>query len=100
MEHELDRSEEPFIAVVRGKTEQDVLRRLTELDAALTNAVSQHQIASFMLPLLLWPRPEAQLANRETARLLSEERTALHDAGVARLPDSPIGRAQLPVISR
>ena len=27
-------------------------------------------------------------------------RTALHDAGVARLPDSPIGRAQLPVISR
>ncbi|HEY3852986.1 MAG TPA: MMPL family transporter [Verrucomicrobiae bacterium] len=82
MEHELDRSEEPYIAVVRGKTEQDVLRRLTALDAVLTNAVGQHEIASFMLPLLLWPRPEAQSANRETARELSERRAALREAAL------------------
>ncbi len=82
MERELDRSEEPYIGLVRGKTEQDVLRRLTALDAALTNAVSQHQIASFMLPLLLWPRPEAQSANRETAEQLWDQRAALRETAL------------------
>jgi predicted exporter len=82
MEQELDRSEEPYIALVRGKTEQDVLRRLTALDAALTNAVAHREIASFMLPLLLWPRPEAQSANRQTAQQLWDRRTALRQAAL------------------
>ncbi|HUD47289.1 MAG TPA: MMPL family transporter [Candidatus Baltobacteraceae bacterium] len=82
MEHELDRSEEPYIALVRGKTEQDVLRRLTALNAALTNAVAHREIASFMLPLLLWPRPEAQSANRQTAQQLWDNRAALREAAL------------------
>jgi predicted exporter/lauroyl/myristoyl acyltransferase len=82
MEQELDRSEEPYIALVRGKTEQDVLRRLTALNAALTEAVGRREIASFMLPLLLWPRPEAQSANRHTAQALWERRGALRQAAL------------------
>jgi predicted exporter/lauroyl/myristoyl acyltransferase len=82
MEQELDRSEEPYIALVRGKTEQDVLRRLTALNAALTNAVAHREISSFMLPLLLWPRPEAQAANRQTAQQLWDRRTALRQAAL------------------
>ncbi len=82
MEHELDRSEEPYIALVRGKTEQDVFRRLTALNGALTNAVARKEISSFMLPVLLWPQPEAQAANRQTAQELWDRRTALHETAL------------------
>ncbi|HZM04339.1 MAG TPA: MMPL family transporter, partial [Candidatus Saccharimonadales bacterium] len=77
MGHKLNQPDEPFIALVRGATEQEVWRRLTNLDLALTQAKEQKQIASFMLPTLLWPRPEAQLANRETARILAGRQTLL-----------------------
>ncbi len=80
MEKELDRSEEPYIALTRGRTEQEVFQRLEKLNSALNDALSHKEIASFMLPLLVWPRPEAQVANRETARLLSQREPVLIQA--------------------
>jgi lauroyl/myristoyl acyltransferase len=82
MERELGQADEPYIAVVRGKTVEDVRRRLIALDASLTNAVAHKEIASFMLPLLLWPQPEAQAANRSTAEELWQRRTALREAAL------------------
>jgi lauroyl/myristoyl acyltransferase len=82
MEHELDQAEEPYIAVVRGKSEKEVLARLTALDGALTNALAKREIASFMLPLLVWPRPDAQAANRQTAERLWQERHVLREAAL------------------
>ena len=82
MEKELNRSEEPYLLLTRGTNEQEVLQRLNLLTPALTNAVAQKQIASFMLPTLLWPRAEAQLANRETARLLAERAPILRNAAL------------------
>ncbi len=80
MEKELDRAEEPYLALTRGRTEQEVLQRLEKLNGSLTNALAHHEIASFMLPLLIWPRPEAQVVNRETARLLSQREDVLKRA--------------------
>jgi predicted RND superfamily exporter protein/lauroyl/myristoyl acyltransferase len=82
MERELGQIEEPYIAVVRGKTVDDVLRRLTVLNTSLTNAVGHKEISSFMLPVLLWPRTDAQSANRRTAEQLWQERSALHEAAL------------------
>jgi predicted exporter/lauroyl/myristoyl acyltransferase len=82
MERKLNQPDEPYIALVRGKTEQEVLARLNALDSALTQAKQQKQIASFMLPTLLWPRPEEQTANRETARILAERQTLLRQTAL------------------
>jgi predicted RND superfamily exporter protein/lauroyl/myristoyl acyltransferase len=83
MEKELDRADEPYMVLARGQTEDDVFRRLTALNTALTNAAAHREIASFMLPLLLWPRPAAQAANRPTAELLWERRDALRQAALS-----------------
>jgi predicted RND superfamily exporter protein len=83
MERELDRSEEPYIALVHGATADEVWQRLAALNGALTNAVAAHEISSFMLPTLLWPRPEAQQANRATANWLASQSNDLRGAALA-----------------
>ncbi len=55
---------------------------MTALNSALTNAVARHEIASFMLPTLLWPRPAAQEANRAAAAQLASETNALRRAAL------------------
>jgi predicted exporter/lauroyl/myristoyl acyltransferase len=82
MERKLNQPDEPYIALVRGKSEEDVLKRLNALDKALTEAKAQKQIASFMLPTLLWPRPASQIANRETARLLAGRQKLLRETAL------------------
>ncbi|HWD19278.1 MAG TPA: MMPL family transporter [Verrucomicrobiae bacterium] len=82
MERELNRSEEPFIALVRGTTPEEVWGRLQALHTSLTNAVAARQISSFMLPTLLWPQPAAQQANRATAQWLASQGGRLRQAAL------------------
>ncbi len=83
MERELNRSQEPFIALVRGATVEEVYARLKALDGALTNSVARQEIASFVLPTLLWPQGEAQQTNRATAGWLAGQTNNLRQAALA-----------------
>lgn len=82
MEKELGQSDEPEMVVVRGATVEDTFRRLTALDRALQEAQARHELSSYMLPVLLWPRPEAQAANRATAEELWQRRHELRNAAL------------------
>jgi predicted RND superfamily exporter protein len=82
MEKELGQEDEPYITVVRGQSVEDVHRRLVTLNTALTKAVAEHKIASFMLPTVIWPQTDAQSANRKTAEELWERRDALREAAL------------------
>jgi predicted RND superfamily exporter protein/lauroyl/myristoyl acyltransferase len=83
MERELNNSQEPFLVLTKGRDETAVLHRLEAADAALSRAQSNKEISSYVLPLLLWPRVDAQAVNRETARLLIERKPDLDRAAVA-----------------
>jgi uncharacterized protein len=83
MERQLNNSQEPYLVLTTGRDEAAVLRRLDALNDALSGARARKEIASYMLPLLLWPRPQAQAANRHTARLLAERRGVLDNAAAA-----------------
>jgi len=48
----------------------------------LSKAVASHTISSFVLPTLLWPRPEAQKANRPTAAWMAGQAEALRQAAL------------------
>ena len=82
MERELNRSEEPYLALVRGATPEEVWKRLAALNTALTNDLARHEIASFMLPTLLWPRPEFQRENRAAAERLASQANTLRAAAL------------------
>lgn len=82
MERELNRSEEPYLALVHGSTVESVWPRLEALDRALTNAVARREVASVVLPTLLWPRPANQDANRAAAAHLAGQTNVWREAAL------------------
>ena len=66
----LNQKREPLWLIVEGRNESEVARRLDEVEPVLARAVSNQTLAGFTLPTALWPRPEFQAANRDTARTL------------------------------
>ncbi len=76
----LAQNQEPLWLVVAGRDEGEVARRLSAVKPVLDNAVSNHFLTGFNLPDELWPRPEAQAANRAAARRLAEEAGAMRAA--------------------
>ena len=68
---------EPLWLLISGRDENEVGRRLDEVQPALALAQSNQQISSFTLPLTIWPRPEFQSANRATAQMLASKKDVL-----------------------
>ncbi len=69
----LNQKKEPLWLIIGGKTVTNVEERLQQAQAVLNRAVSNNLIAGFTLPTPLWPRPDYQAQNRETARQLASE---------------------------
>ncbi|HEY5912608.1 MAG TPA: MMPL family transporter [Verrucomicrobiae bacterium] len=76
----LTRSEEPLWVLMPGRDEAEVGQRLAQVTVSLREAASNHLIAGFTLPTVLWPRPDNQRANRPVVAVLAQEREALHRA--------------------
>ena len=76
----LNQKREPLWVVVGGKDLSQTARRLTQVQAVLSQAVTNHLISGFTLPTPLWPRPAYQAANRPTAVRLAGERELLRQA--------------------
>jgi lauroyl/myristoyl acyltransferase len=79
----MKRTQEPMWVLVTGRTESEVARRLDAAHLALSAAVSNQLIGSFALPVVLWPRPEAQAANRPAAAALVAQGAAFREATFA-----------------
>jgi predicted RND superfamily exporter protein/lauroyl/myristoyl acyltransferase len=73
---------DPIWVIVRGSDESQVYQRLCKTEALLKRAVSNQTISGYMLPTVMWPRPECQAANRATARVLGAQGPLLREAAV------------------
>jgi uncharacterized protein len=67
----MQQKREPLWLVVSGRDENQVARRLDAVLPGLNAAVSNRTLSGFTLPDALWPRPEFQAANRDSARQLA-----------------------------
>ena len=73
-------TQEPLWVLMAGRDEAEIGMRLRETEAALSRAVSNNLLTSFMLPTSLWPHPENERANRAAAAALIEQRPAIREA--------------------
>ncbi len=71
----LGQPEEPLWILAPGRDVNQVAQRLQATEAALKQAVSNQTIASFTLPVMLWPEPTNQAANLPLARKLVAHRS-------------------------
>ena len=67
----------------RGGAASEVADRLETARRELAESVKQGLLAGYRLPDALWPRPDAQRDNRETARWLSSRLPAAREAALA-----------------
>ena len=79
---ELGLPPQPLWVIISGKDEPEVYQRLTQADALLDGAVSNHVIGRYLLPTALWPRIEFQAANRATAVVLGTKGPLLRDTAL------------------
>lgn len=79
----LNQNRDPLWLVIAGTNESEVARRFDAAGPALATAVSNKTLASFTLPVALWPRPENQIANRATASRLVAQRETFKTAALA-----------------
>lgn len=54
--------------IVDGANEREVARRLVSTSKMLEHSVDENLLSGYSLPEALWPRPDAQQANRDLAR--------------------------------
>ena len=73
---------DPLWLVVSGRDEAEVARRLAAIQPVLQQAVSNQVLTNVLLPDALWPHPEHQQANRDTARWLAAQRDTLRTAAL------------------
>jgi uncharacterized protein len=68
--------------IVDGADEGEVARRLEAVKAILDASVKEGVLAGYRLPVALWPRPDAQQENRETASWLASRLPEARDAAL------------------
>ena len=73
---------EPLWVVVSGKDEPDVYERLIKAENFLNHARTQGAIGEYLLPTILWPRPEYQRANQGAARILGDRSEILRETAI------------------
>ena len=80
---ELGLPPQPLWVIISGKDEPEVYQHLSEADALLDGAVSNHVIGRYLLPTALWPRVEFQTPNRATATVLGTKGPLLRNAALS-----------------
>lgn len=75
-------SQDPIWVIAAGNQEREVWEHLTQAEALLGQACSNHLISSYLLPTALWPRVEFQESNRATARWLGEQGPLLRETAL------------------
>jgi predicted exporter/lauroyl/myristoyl acyltransferase len=76
-------SGEPDWLIISGRTEQEVARKTSEVEAILTTALSNKQIENYTLPASLLPNPGFHKANQATAKWLSGQQDFLKETAQA-----------------
>lgn len=82
MTSQLGLSENPYWLIVNGSDEKDVYDRLVKANDLLGGAETNHLIRQFMLPVALWPHPEFQAVNHQSAAALAKEGPTLREAAL------------------
>ena len=78
----LGAARDPLWLVVSGRDEAEVARRLAAIQPVLQQAVSNQVLTNVLLPDTLWPHPEHQQANRDSARWFAAQRDTLRTAAL------------------
>jgi predicted exporter len=74
---------QPFWLMIAGQDETDVYNRLVKANDLLNEAESNHLIGQFLLPVALWPHPEYQASNHQSAAVLAMEGPSLRNSALA-----------------
>ena len=82
MTAQLGLSENPYWLIVAGSDEKDVYDRLVKANDLLGDAQTNHLIGQFLLPVALWPHPEFQKVNHQSAAALAKEGPTLREAAL------------------
>ncbi len=80
LQTEMNRQGQPVLLVISGRDETEVARRLDAASAHLSQAVSNQEALSFMLPTSLWPHTDRQRTNLAAATTLIKEAGAMKAA--------------------
>jgi uncharacterized protein len=73
---------QPYWLMVAGHDETEVYNRLVKANDLLSEAESNNLIGQFMLPVALWPHPENQAANHQSAAVLGHEGPILRESAL------------------
>jgi len=68
--------------IVSGASEQEVWKQLGSAEQILASARARKVVGDWLLPTLLWPRPECQAANRVTAGWFAPQAARLREAAL------------------
>lgn len=74
---------QPLWLIISGQNESEVYQHLVAAGKLLDRAQTNQLIGQFLLPESLWPRPEFQAANRQTAAILGNKGPLLRNAAQA-----------------
>lgn len=90
VETEVGRLSAALWVLVSGRDPQHLAERLHATATVLERAVARGTLARYVLPSDLWPRPQAQAANREAAAALAGRWPRVREAALAAgfAPDS------------
>jgi predicted RND superfamily exporter protein len=80
IKNELNQKRDPLWLLISGRTEHEVSVRSERVATVLKQGEQEQLIASYTLPVALWPRPEYQKQNREALSRLVDQRKTLHEA--------------------
>jgi len=80
LQREVGGGHEALWLIVAGADEREVAERLAGTRSLLARAVDEGTLRSFVLPDSVWPRPDAQAANRGLARELAARWPTVADA--------------------
>ena len=80
LQTELNGGSEPLLALISGRDETEVARRLEQASRLFAAGITNRQLTGVLLPLAVWPRPEFQAANRPLAGRLAAQADGLRQA--------------------
>jgi predicted RND superfamily exporter protein len=79
IKNQLNQKRDPLWLLTSGNTEAEVAARLDQLEPILQKATNDQLVASYALPVPLWPRPELQQQNKDIFKKLAAQRKLFHE---------------------
>ena len=71
-----------LVLIISGTNDREVADRMKATGKVLDKSLKDGLLASYTLPVTLWPNPDAQEANRENARWMANRLPAARDAAL------------------